>query len=311
MLTKEIGRSSRIDDEVVQDQRQRDDNDHQDERQDQPKEEEVEPRRSKSARIEKSFGPNFVSFMLVDLLSGCKPLGYKWIFKKKMNADGTIDKYKARLIIKGFRQHEGLGYFDTYWPVTRITPIRKGKILIKVQDNAFNGAIREKVFEHINKFLEVIRPIKINEVSQDRFRLSVFPISLAGVAGQWLKKDCIGLVTTWDDLVEKFIQKFYQLSDHNEEIKEYNDPKNIADIFMIVGSLFDFETPLCEAFNNFNYLLKIDKDLFTIGIQETGTYEEYELNNPVTRDHKEPWLNNGCHISYVITYVNHIASRME
>ncbi|GJZ59753.1 hypothetical protein Tco_0615569 [Tanacetum coccineum] len=60
----EIGKSSRIDDEVVQDQRQRDDNDLQDERQDQPKEEEVEPRRSKRARIEKLFGPNFVSFMV-------------------------------------------------------------------------------------------------------------------------------------------------------------------------------------------------------------------------------------------------------
>ncbi|GJV37236.1 hypothetical protein Tco_1409713 [Tanacetum coccineum] len=42
---EEIGRSSGIDDEVVQDQRQQDDNDLQDERQDQPKEEEVEPRR--------------------------------------------------------------------------------------------------------------------------------------------------------------------------------------------------------------------------------------------------------------------------
>ncbi|GJZ76874.1 hypothetical protein Tco_0641546 [Tanacetum coccineum] len=59
MLTKEIRRSSRIDDEVVQDQRQRDDNDLQDERQDQPKEEEVEPRRTKRARIEKSVGPGF------------------------------------------------------------------------------------------------------------------------------------------------------------------------------------------------------------------------------------------------------------
>nr|GFA13451.1 zinc finger, CCHC-type [Tanacetum cinerariifolium] len=81
----EIGKSSRIDNKVVQDQRQRDDNDLQDERQDQPKEEEE----------------------LVDLLSGCKPLGYKWIFKKKMKDDGTIDKYKARLAIKGFRQQEG------------------------------------------------------------------------------------------------------------------------------------------------------------------------------------------------------------
>nr|GEW44188.1 hypothetical protein [Tanacetum cinerariifolium] len=56
--TKEIGKSSRIDDKVVQDQRQQDDYDLQDERQDQPKEEKVEPRRSKRERIEKSFGPD-------------------------------------------------------------------------------------------------------------------------------------------------------------------------------------------------------------------------------------------------------------
>ncbi|GJV85873.1 nucleotide-binding alpha-beta plait domain-containing protein [Tanacetum coccineum] len=61
---KEIGRSSRIDDEVFQDQRQRDDNDLQDERQDQPKEEEVEPRSCKRERTKKSFRPNFVSFMV-------------------------------------------------------------------------------------------------------------------------------------------------------------------------------------------------------------------------------------------------------
>nr|GEW08785.1 retrotransposon protein putative Ty1-copia subclass [Tanacetum cinerariifolium] len=100
MEVKEIGKSSGIDNEVVQYQRQRNDNDLQDERQDQPKEEEE----------------------LVDLLSGCKPLGYKWIFKKKMKANGTIDKYKARLAIKGFRQQENLYYFDTY--STRITPIK-------------------------------------------------------------------------------------------------------------------------------------------------------------------------------------------
>ncbi|GKE17329.1 hypothetical protein Tco_1424906 [Tanacetum coccineum] len=162
--------------------------------------------------------------------------------------------------------------------------------LVKIQNNTFNGAIRENVFEHINKFLEVVGPIKINEVSQDRF--SIFPISLAGAAGEWFKKDCIGSVTTWDDLVENFVQKFYQLSHHNDEIKEDDDPDDITDIFKIEGNLFDFETPLCEAFNDFNYLLKIDKDLFTFDIQGTGTYEEYELNNHVSRDLKESWLDN-------------------
>ncbi|GKD11829.1 retrotransposon protein, putative, ty1-copia subclass, partial [Tanacetum coccineum] len=111
-----------------------DDNDLQDERQDQT-EEEVEPRRSKRARNEKSFGPDFVSFMVenkptsyreafVDLPPGCKPLGYKWIFKKKMKADGTIEKYIARLVIQRFRQREGLDYFDTYSLVMQITSIR-------------------------------------------------------------------------------------------------------------------------------------------------------------------------------------------
>ena len=122
-----------------------------------------EPRRSKRLRTSKSFGPEFMSYMIendpqsfkeavsgpeaplwkeainsevesilhnrtgemVDLPSGCKPLGYKWIFKKKMKADGSIDKYNARLVIKGYRQKESLDYFDTYSPVTRIKSIRK------------------------------------------------------------------------------------------------------------------------------------------------------------------------------------------
>nr|GEW82931.1 retrovirus-related Pol polyprotein from transposon TNT 1-94 [Tanacetum cinerariifolium] len=91
----------------------------------------------------------------------------------------------------------------------------------------------------------------------------------------------------------KFVQKIYELSDHNDDIKEDDDPDDIDDIFKIEGNLFDFETPMCEAFNDFNHLLKINKDLFTFDIQETRTYEEYELNNHVTKDLKEPWLDNG------------------
>ena len=41
-----------------------------------------------------------------------------------MKADGSIDKYKARLVIKGYKQKEGLDYFDTYSLVTRISSIR-------------------------------------------------------------------------------------------------------------------------------------------------------------------------------------------
>ncbi|GKB48494.1 hypothetical protein Tco_0899247 [Tanacetum coccineum] len=106
------------------------------------------------------------------------------------------------------------------------------------------------------------------------------------------KKDCIGLVTTWEDLVEKFVQKFYQLSYNNEEMEADEDDNldDVIEIFKIKGNLFDFETLVCKAFNEFNYLLKIDIDPLTFDIQEIRFYEEheYELNNNMTRDLKEP-----------------------
>nr|GEX64306.1 zinc finger, CCHC-type [Tanacetum cinerariifolium] len=41
-----------------------------------------------------------------------------------MKVDGTIDEFKARLVIQGFRQKEGIDYFDTYESVARITTIK-------------------------------------------------------------------------------------------------------------------------------------------------------------------------------------------
>ena len=64
------------------------------------------------------------TWKLVNLPPGNKLLQCNWIFKRIMKADGAIDKYKARLVVKGYKQREGLDYFDTYSPVTRITSIR-------------------------------------------------------------------------------------------------------------------------------------------------------------------------------------------
>jgi hypothetical protein len=60
----------------------------------------------------------------VDFSPRSKPLGYKWIFKRKIKANNTIDKYKARLVVKCFKQQEGVNYFDRYSHVSRITSIQ-------------------------------------------------------------------------------------------------------------------------------------------------------------------------------------------
>ncbi|GKC83978.1 hypothetical protein Tco_1139695 [Tanacetum coccineum] len=145
----------------------------------------------------------------------------------------------------------------------------QGTFLVKIRDNAFNGNIRENAFKHIDKFLEIVGPIKINGLTQDRFSLSVFPVSLTGAASEWFIKECIGSITTWENIVERFIQKLYHLSDKDDEEEtdeddDHSETNDLTEIFKIEDDLFDYETPLCKAFNDFNYLLKIDTDLFIL-----------------------------------------------
>ena len=64
------------------------------------------------------------TWVLVDLVVGSKPIGCKWVFRRKYNSDGSLQTFKARLVVKGFKQKEGIDYFDTYALVARITSIR-------------------------------------------------------------------------------------------------------------------------------------------------------------------------------------------
>ena len=51
---------------------------------------------------------------LVPLLEGQKPIGCKWVFKRKMGSDGSIEKYKAHLVAKDFSQVEGVDYGEIF-----------------------------------------------------------------------------------------------------------------------------------------------------------------------------------------------------
>ncbi|GJX26545.1 zinc finger, CCHC-type containing protein [Tanacetum coccineum] len=104
---------------------------------------EPELRKSKRHRTPTDFGPEFQLYLieeaindemdsimcnnawvLTDLPPSCRPLGCKWIFKRKLKVNGTVEKFKARLVIQGFKQKSGIDYFDTYTPVARISTIR-------------------------------------------------------------------------------------------------------------------------------------------------------------------------------------------
>jgi len=71
---------------------------------------------------------------LTDLPKACRPISSKWIFKKKLRIDGSIERDKARLVIRDFDQTKGIDFFDTYSPVTKIVTIRTLVALTAVYD---------------------------------------------------------------------------------------------------------------------------------------------------------------------------------
>ena len=61
---------------------------------------------------------------LVPLPPGKNVIDNRWVFKTKRNADGSLQKYKSRLVARGYTQRKGIDYDETYAPVVRYDSIR-------------------------------------------------------------------------------------------------------------------------------------------------------------------------------------------
>ena len=93
---------------------------------------------------------------LVDPPEGVKPVGCKWVFKKKTDMDGNVITYKARLVAKGYKQKERIDYDETFSPVAVPKSIRILLAITAYQDyeiwqmdvkTAFlNGNLQEDVY---------------------------------------------------------------------------------------------------------------------------------------------------------------------
>ncbi|GJX55982.1 hypothetical protein Tco_0285879, partial [Tanacetum coccineum] len=161
---------------------------------------------------------------------------------------------------------------DYYFGITSITVNEKnayelkGKFLDDLHNNAFNGTNGKYAAKHIEYFLKIVGPINLPNVDHDKLRV-VFPILLVGANPRfegWLATKFVNYKTI-DIFTKGALWDYWKIGgdeirvsdDESSDLEEYwSDKEETTKICKIETDVFYYETPLCLAFNEFNYLLK-------------------------------------------------------
>ncbi|GJV37391.1 reverse transcriptase domain-containing protein [Tanacetum coccineum] len=107
----------------------------------------------------------------------------------------------------------------------------KIELLDFISNNSLFGLENDDPHSHIKIFYQITRTFKINQVPHDVVKLILFPFSLKGAAETWLENEPPNSFTTWDDLVSKFLNRFYPHSKTREFKKEIMNFQQVFDFF--------------------------------------------------------------------------------
>ncbi|GJY59757.1 putative reverse transcriptase domain-containing protein [Tanacetum coccineum] len=172
-----------------------------------------------------------------------------------------------------------------------------------------NRLIRLRMTKVIKREFEKIKDVKVEDVSLTcDTSLEIFNMEVSRLSG--MDNDLFTYKVKVANIPCNSVMDDDLLDETNDDMGEddeveltdeesSDDEDEIAEVFRIDTNIFDYETPICSAFNEFNYLLNVDPDLLTKDITGINTYDDYkndwiyEWNKDVPWVDEKPWTDTG------------------
>lgn len=162
---------------------------------------------------------------MVSLPKGKKAIGCKWVFKVKIHVDGSVERFKARLVVKGYTQKFSIDYEVTFSPVVKMTTIRcilvvaasRGWSVYQLDvNNAFlHGELDEEIY------MQMLEGVSNPQNQVCRLKKSLYGLKQA--SRQWFAKLVHELLT------QGYIQS---KNDYSLFIKEFDGHMTIVGVYV-------------------------------------------------------------------------------
>ena len=191
-----------------------------------------------------------------------KPISCKWVYKVKTRSDGSIERYKARLVARGFSQQYGLDYEETFSPVAKITTIRVLLALAACKSwslwqmdvkNAFlHGELDKDIYmEQPRGFESKIHPDYVCKLKKALYGLKQAPRAWYGKIGEFLVQSGFKVAPSDSSLFVKakegrlaivlvYVDDLIITGDYSEEIQRTRENLSVRFQMKELGELKHF-----------------------------------------------------------------------